>query len=95
MNKSEGGKPTIQYPCRWDFKVIGAAEETLRAAVSECLEGCLGPDGGNRDFEFGGARTSSEGRYVSLALTLTVLDEAERNAVFSSLADRPEIRLVL
>ncbi len=50
---------------------------------------------GEREFELGMSRTSNGGKYTSLRLNLMVMDEAERNGIFSSLASHPEIRIVI
>ena len=88
-------RPEITYPAPWSFKVIGTDEADLRRAVKITLAVCLDPDSGDRQYALGLSRTSSQGSYVSLNLELTVLSEAERDAVFTGLADCPEIRMVI
>ncbi|MBE0567526.1 MAG: DUF493 domain-containing protein [Krumholzibacteria bacterium] len=88
-------RPEITYPTEWSFKVIGTDEEDLRRAVTITLAVCLDRDSGERPYELALSRTSGRGNYVSLGLTLTVLSEAERDAVFTGLADCPEIRMVI
>ena len=88
-------RPEITYPTPWSFKVIGSDEQDLRRAVKITLAVCLDQDSGDRAYELGLSRTSTQGSYVSLGLTLTVLSEAERDAVFTGLADCPEIRMVI
>ncbi|MCB1184038.1 DUF493 domain-containing protein [bacterium] len=95
MDLDGGQRPDIEYPCPWDFKVIGTCEESLRGAVRDCLAASLNGDFGDREFELGLSRTSSGGKYVSLCLNLMVMDEPERNAIFASLAGHPEIRMVI
>jgi len=95
MNNVNHGKPEIEYPCPWDFKIIGTNEDALRAAVTRCLEQTLNQAIGAREFELGMSRTSNGGKYVSLRLNLMVMDETERNGIFSSLAKHPEIRIVI
>ena len=95
MSDIQGGKPVIIYPCQWGFKVIGMAEDAVRAAVKDCLAECLNQETGDRAYELGFSRSSGEGKYVSLTLNLEVQDELERDTLFRALADRPEIRLVI
>lgn len=88
-------KPSVEYPCRWTYKVIGRDPEAVRAAIQTCLPLCLpGPLSG-RDPHLESSRTSSGGAYVSLNLTVTVQDEGERTCVFCSLAENPEIIMVI
>ncbi len=93
-NEANGIKP-IEYPCPWDYKIIGTSEDAMRDAVRVCLDKALNRASGEREFELGTSRTSNGGKYVSLRLNLMVLDEAERNGIFSSLAGHPEIRIVI
>lgn len=95
MPEMEKGKPVVEYPCLWGYKVIGPDEEAMRSAVKQCLDHCLNENSGDREFELGQSRTSSGGKYISLSLNLTVQDESERNAVFEALTQRPEIVMVI
>jgi len=90
-----GQRPEITYPTAWSFKVIGSDEQDLRRAVKITLAVCLDQNSGDRTYELALSRTSTKGSYVSLNLSLTVLSEAERDAVFTGLADCPEIRMVI
>jgi putative lipoic acid-binding regulatory protein len=95
MSNGHHQQPDIEYPCPWDYKIIGTSEAALREAVGHCLKLALHEAGGDREFELGTSRTSNGGKYVSLNLNLMVLNEAERKLIFSSLADHPEIRIVI
>ena len=88
-------RPEISYPAPWSFKVIGSDEEDIRRAVKITLAVCLDRNSGDRAYELGVSRTSARGSYVSLQLDLTVVSEAERDAVFTGLAECPEIRMVI
>ncbi len=94
MSESNNQKPKINYPCQWGFKVIGNDEEVVHQAIHECLSDCFEKDHG-RPVEIGASRKSGGGKYVSVGLTVEVMDENERNVVFQALADRPEIKMVL
>lgn len=95
MTDLNSQKPVVEYPCPWGYKVIGPEEESMRAAVKECLNSCLNSNTGDREFELGQSRSSKGGKYVSLSLNLTVQDEAERDAIFAALTSRPEILMVI
>lgn len=95
MSEDKKQKPVVTYPTPWGYKVVGPDEEAMRAAVKETLDDCLTPESGDRPYEVGHSRTSSGGKYVSLSLNLTVLDEAERDGIFHALKQRPEIILVI
>jgi putative lipoic acid-binding regulatory protein len=80
-------KPEIQYPCDWDYTVIGADEALMRAAAAECL--C----GKEHSVEF--SKKSKAGKYVSLAVKTKVNDQAERDKLFIALGKHPSIKIVL
>lgn len=95
MAEAEKGKPVVEYPCLWGYKVIGPDEESMRTAVKLCLDSCLNDNSGDREFELGQSRTSKGGKYISLSLNLTVNDEKERDAIFQALTNRSEILMVI
>ena len=95
MSEAKNPKPVVEYPCLWGYKIIGQEENSLRGAVKECLDTCLQPNSGDREYELGLSRSSKGGKYVSLSLNLTVQDQDERDAIFAALTDRPEIVMVI
>jgi len=80
-------KLKIQYPCEWDYTVIGADETLLRKAVAEC---CCGKE---HKVEF--SKKSKAGKYVSLAVKAKVCDEEERLKLFTALGKHPAVKMVL
>ena len=95
MSDASNRKPVVEFPCLWGYKVIGLDEDSMRGAVKKCLDTCLNPNSGDREFELGQSRSSKGGKYVSLSLNLTVQDEVERNAIYTALTKRPEILMVI
>ena len=95
MNDPRDDKPKIEYPCEWAYKVIGTGEEAVRAAVQASLDACLTPNSGDREFSLGLSRESKGGKYLSLGLTLTVLDEDERDGIFRALKEHPDVLMVI
>jgi putative lipoic acid-binding regulatory protein len=85
-----GGDPEpqleITYPCRWEFRVIGVAENALRAAVAGVLAG--------RDGTVALANRSATGKYCSLMVEVLVHDEDTRLAIQRSLHEHPHVRMV-
>ena len=87
MNEPSCRRPELSYPCPWEYKVIGLGEAALREAVNAIFQG--------RECEIRLSKTSSGGKYTSLAVTLTVRDEADRLALFQALRDHPHVVFVL
>ena len=87
MSASNSCKPEIQYPCRWQFRLIGESREAILNAIQASVDiaACKIPEG----------NASSHGRYLSLNLELTVNDEAERLRLYQVFSKHPAIRIVL
>jgi len=80
-------KVEIDYPCAWDFKVIGTDPARLQEVVAGVMAG--------RDYLLTPSHHSSSGKYHSLTLEAVVSDEADRNRIYNTLKEHPEIKMVL
>ncbi len=87
MSQANPTGPEIEYPCRWRYRLIGTAEDALRAAVADFV--------GEREFDLSHSHTSRKGTYVSLVLTLVVRTEEERLELYQQLSEHPSTRMVL
>ena len=81
------GKPKIDYPCPWLFKVIGGERQALAAAITEVL--------GERPHLLTYSNASSSGKYHSFNLEVVVESEAHRDQLYRTLAACTVIRTVL
>ena len=87
MNEKNGNqKVSIDYPCRWVYKVIGADETKMRAAIAAAIPGGC---------EITVSRSSAGGKYVSLTVTVHVEDEISRTCVYEALLKDPSVKVVL
>ena len=82
-----GCKPNIDYPCLWQYRLIGEDRSAILAAIHATVDvnRCVIAEG----------NTSSGGRYLSLNLEITVGNEAERLRLYQVFSDHPAIRVVL
>ncbi len=80
-------KAEIDYPCGWEFKVIGGSSSRLTEAVAGVMA--------QRDYLLTPSRSSSSGKYLSFTLETVVADEGDRNAIYAALKAHPDIRMVL
>ena len=92
MNKSyeqslAGQTAQIDYPCVWQYKLIGTDGEAMRAAVSALL--------GDAPYSFSESRRSSAGNYLSINLEVTIESNEQRQAVYQHLAGHPAVKLLL
>ena len=84
MNEQE--KPLIEYPCEWQYQLIGLNEEQMRVAVAEIVK---------TPFTLTATRTSKTGKYHSLRLLTTVANEEVRTSIYLALSRHPSINVVM
>jgi len=87
VNKTNGGKPEISYPCVWQYRLIGENREALMNVVRAAA--------GTKDCAISDGNVSSGGRYCSLHLEIPVDSEAERLRIYHFFSNDPAIRVVL
>ncbi len=80
-------KPDIEYPCIWQYKVIGKSREHLDIAIQEiCID---------ISFTVKLSNTSSSGKYCSLNVELEVIDESMRNSIFTAFQNHAAVTMVI
>ncbi|MEJ2058002.1 MAG: DUF493 domain-containing protein [Desulfofustis sp.] len=80
-------KPDIDYPCIWEYKVIGSDENILRAVIyAACAPAVPTITLSN---------VSSRGTYFSLNASLEVADEKMRLRIFNHLQSSPDVKIVI
>ena len=79
--------PDIDYPCSWEYTVIGPSARSIREAVGRIVA--------ERDHTLVPSNTSRTGKYSSMKLQLTVASSEDRDAIFRALADHPHVTIVL
>ncbi|MBG80900.1 MAG: cytoplasmic protein [Phycisphaerae bacterium] len=87
MSDSEQPKLELEYPCQWEYRVIGGDEAAMRAAIEEVMEG--------RSHEVMAGGASAGGKWLTLIVTLEVVDEEERLALYEGLRNHEAIKIVL
>lgn len=83
----DGQHLELDYPCEWEYKVIGLKEQRIIDAAAEIL--------GDRAYDLQPSHVSRNGRYHSMALKLTVADENDRNEIYYALKHHLDIFMVL
>ncbi|MEJ8625338.1 HP0495 family protein [Helicobacter pylori] len=71
-------KPTIIYPCLWDYRVIMSINDT--SVLKELLETY------QRPFKLEFKNTSKNAKFYSFNVSMEVLNEAERNEIFQKIS---------
>ncbi|RVZ55726.1 DUF493 domain-containing protein [Helicobacter pylori] len=75
---SDSEKPTIIYPCFWDYRVIMTTKD--ENVLKELLETY------QRPFKLEFKNTSKNAKFYSFNISIEVLNEAERNEIFQKIS---------
>nr|WP_205249906.1 DUF493 family protein [Helicobacter pylori] len=75
---SDSEKPTIIYPCVWDYRVIMTTKDT--SALKELLETY------QRPFKLEFKNTSKNAKFYSFNVSMEVSSESERNEIFQKIS---------
>ena len=78
---------TIEYPCQWTYKIIGADQELMRSAIAEIVR--------EREYTLSLSRSSQGGNYHSLTLQINIENDESRLEIYEALRKHPAIKLVL
>jgi hypothetical protein len=84
---SNSKKPNIEYPCDWEYKVIGTDVDEMIKAIELITEGM--------DYKISPSNVSSKGNYFSLNLTVFVTSEIIRDIIFAKLEANKFVKMVL
>ncbi|GAA8165245.1 DUF493 family protein [Helicobacter pylori] len=71
-------KPTIIYPCLWDYRVIMTTNDT--SVLKELLETY------QRPFKLEFKNTSKNAKFYSFNVSMEVSSESERNEIFQRIS---------
>ena len=82
-----GKKPEIEYPTRWDYKIIGSDVDEMLAAVEESIKGL--------EYEVSPSNVSTNEKYFSLNISIVVPSEIVRDLIFQNLAKHHAIKIVI
>ena len=85
--KNEISKPSIKYPCEWNYKVIGSDIDKVLLAIQDAAS--------SLNYKVSTSNISKNGKYVSLNFSLEVPNEVVRNLIFEKLGKNPDIKFVL
>ncbi|WP_187886118.1 DUF493 family protein [Helicobacter pylori] len=84
---SDSGKPTIIYPCLWDYRVIMTTKDT--STLKELLETY------KRPFKLEFKNTSKNAKFYSFNVSMEVSNEEERNEIFQKISQLEVVAHVL
>lgn len=80
------GRPQIDYPCEWEYRVIGENEDKIKEIVKNTIK---------KSYSIEIKNKSSKGKFTSFHVKTIVNDEKERNDIYSKLSGYGEIKMVI
>ncbi len=84
---SDSKKPDIDYPCNWNYKIIGTDVDEMIKVIEDAAEGM--------EYKISSSNVSSKGKYFSLNLQVFVSSEAIRDIIFAKLESSEFVKMVL
>lgn len=83
----ENKKPEINYPTKWDYKIIGSnVDEMIKAVESIVVD---------LEYDITPSNISKKANYFSLNVSVVVPSEIIRDRIFQSLTRHPAIKFVI
>ena len=91
MAEPQNEESLLTFPCVFPLKVMGRREDGFAQAVSEVVLRHA-PDYNAGTLEM---RSSKNGRYLSLTVTLNARSREQLDALYQELCDHPSVVMVL
>jgi putative lipoic acid-binding regulatory protein len=91
MNAQQPEKPLLTFPCEFPMKVMGRREDGFAQLVSDIVVRHA-PDFDPATIEM---RSSKQGRYLSLTVTIQARSREQLDALYSELSGHPMVIMVL
>jgi putative lipoic acid-binding regulatory protein len=89
--REEPEKSLLKFPCAFPMKVMGRREDGFAQLVSEIVLKHA-PDFDPATIEM---RSSKQGRYLSLTVTINAKSREQLDALYSELSGHPSVIMVL
>ncbi|MBG84469.1 MAG: DUF493 domain-containing protein [Phycisphaerae bacterium] len=77
----------LDYPCEWEYRVIGSEPAPLEQAIKEVM--------GARAYTCQEGRQSGGGKWITRVVSLVVQDENERTSLYEQLRSHEAVKIVL
>lgn len=88
---SDGERPRIEFPCDYPVKIVGDAAADFRAVVEAIVE----RHAGGYARELTTERFSTNGRFMSLTVTIVATGPAQLQSLFEDLKATGRVHMVL
>ena len=84
---SNSEKPKIEYPCNWNYKIIGTDVDEMIKTIESATTGM--------EYEINSSNVSSKGNYFSLNLKVFVTSQVIRDLIFEKIETSEFVKMVL
>ena len=76
----------LNFPCEWEYRVIGEFKEKIEIAVFEIID---------KKYQLKASKVSKKGKYKSFSIKISVESDKERIIIFEKLKQHSDIKMVL
>jgi putative lipoic acid-binding regulatory protein len=80
-------KPEIQYPCSWEYKIIGSDVDKILSAIENAA--------GGMDYTITPSNVSRNNKYFSISAVVEVPNQVTRDIIYAALVKSEDIKFVL
>ncbi len=91
MDTPDNNKPIMEFPCEFPIKAMGLASEILHSMVLEIVQRHA-PEAGEHTLK---SRPSSNGKYVSITITINAKSRAQLDAIYIDLTACKQVLMAL
>jgi uncharacterized protein len=91
MDDSNNDKPIMEFPCEFPIKAMGLASEALHITVLEIVQRHA-PEVDEQAMK---SRPSSNGKYVSLTISITAKSRAQLDSIYLDLTACEQVLMAL
>jgi uncharacterized protein len=91
MDDSNNDKPIMEFPCEFPIKAMGLATESLQWTVLEIVQ----RHAPEVDEQMIKSRPSTNGKYVSLTVTITAQSREQLDAIYMDLTACKQVLMAL
>lgn len=91
MADSSDNKPIMEFPCEFPIKAMGLASEALHIKILDIVRRHA-PEIDEQALK---SRPSSNGKYVSVTITINAQSRAQLDAIYQELTDCKQVLMAL
>lgn len=91
MDQSDDKRPVMEFPCEFPIKAMGLTSENLAKVMLEIVQSHA-PEADEQALK---SRASSNGKYVSVTVTITAQSREQLDAIYMELSACKQVLMAL